>query len=128
MGMLIGQMLRAARVVVDIGVHLQLPIPPDPALDMGQAGERWSYERMLAFLTEQVRLPADEAQSEVVRYLGWPGQAISYKVGERAWLQIREESRARHGDAFSLRTFHNTALALGPVGLDLLRDTVRNRY
>ncbi|MHB8576081.1 MAG: DUF885 domain-containing protein [Dehalococcoidia bacterium] len=128
MGMLIGQMLRAARVVVDIGVHLQLPIPRDPALDMGQAGERWSYERMLAFLTEQVRLPADEAQSEVVRYLGWPGQAISYKVGERAWLQIREESRARHGAAFSLRTFHNTALALGPVGLDLLRESVRNRY
>jgi uncharacterized protein (DUF885 family) len=128
MGMLIGQMLRAARVVVDIGAHLRLRIPRDPALDMGAAGEVWSYVRMLAFLTDLVRLPGPEAQSEVVRYLGWPGQAISYKVGERAWLQLREESRARQGEAFSLRAFHNTALALGPLGLDLLRETMRARY
>jgi len=56
--------------------------------------------------------------SEVDRYLGWPGQAISYKVGERVWLRAREDARVRLGDQFSLRAFHNYALALGPMGLD----------
>lgn len=127
LGMLIGQMLRAVRVVVDIGMHLQLAIPRGAPAPL-EAGASWSYERMLAALTEVARMPADEAQSETVRYLGWPGQAIAYKVGERAWLQIREECRARHGDAFSLNTFHNTALALGTMGLDLLREQMHERY
>jgi uncharacterized protein (DUF885 family) len=59
-------------------------------------------------------------QSEVDRYLGWPGQAISYKVGERAWLAVREEARRRRGEAFDLKEFHAQALGLGPLGLDQL--------
>ena len=55
--------------------------------------------------------------SEVDRYLGMPGQAISYKVGERVWLAGREAARRRSGTAFDLRSFHARALALGPMGL-----------
>jgi uncharacterized protein (DUF885 family) len=125
LGMLIGQMHRAVRVVVDLGMHLQLPIPAASAF---APGERWTYERMLSFLMEQAALPLDEAQSEVVRYLGWPAQAIAYKVGERTWLSIREERRAHHGADFSLKSFHTTALNIGPMGLDLLRETMRTAY
>jgi uncharacterized protein (DUF885 family) len=106
-------------------MHLGLPIPAASAF---APGARWTYERMLSFLMEQAALPEDLARSEVLRYLGWPAQAISYKVGERAWLAIREESRARHGADFSLRMFHATALGLGPMGLDLLRATMREAY
>jgi uncharacterized protein (DUF885 family) len=58
---------------------------------------------------------------EVNRYLGWPGQAPSYKVGERIWLQAREEARQRLGDGFDLKAFHRAALDLGSIGLDPLR-------
>ncbi len=125
LGMLLGQMHRAVRVVVDLGMHLQLPIPNTSTFE---PGEQWSYERMLAFLMERAQMPHDMAHSEVVRYLGWPAQAISYKVGERAWLRLREESRARHPQDFSLKTFHDTALALGSMGLDRLGDLLRVAY
>lgn len=125
LGMLLGQMHRAVRVVVDLGMHLQLPIPTTATFE---PGEQWNYERMLAFLMERAQMPQDLAHSEVVRYLGWPAQAISYKVGERAWLRLREESRVRHPGDFSLKTFHDTALALGSMGLDRLRDLLRTAY
>jgi uncharacterized protein (DUF885 family) len=79
---------------------------------------------MKAFLMRKAETPEDFAHSETVRYLGWPGQAIAYKVGERAWLRLRDEARARQGAAFTLRRFHNTALALGSMGLDLLGRTL----
>ena len=60
-------------------------------------------------------------QYEVLRYLGWPGQAPSYKVGERIWLECRDEVRARRGDAFDLKQFHTEALNLGSPGLDPFR-------
>ena len=60
--------------------------------------------------------------SEVVRYLGWPGQAISYKVGERAWLAGRDAAKARWGSDFDLKTWHRRALDLGPLGLDHLES------
>jgi uncharacterized protein (DUF885 family) len=65
-----------------------------------------------------------ELRFEVKRYLGWPGQAPSYKVGERIWLQAREDTRARLGDGFDLRSFHRAALDLGSVGLDPLRNAL----
>jgi uncharacterized protein (DUF885 family) len=61
---------------------------------------------------------------ELDRYLGWPGQAPSYKLGERLWLQLRDESKARLGDAFDLKAFHRQALDVGSVGLDVLRQAV----
>jgi uncharacterized protein (DUF885 family) len=62
---------------------------------------------------------------ELNRYLGWPGQAPSYKVGERIWLQARDEAKARQGADFDLKTFHRQALDLGALGLDPLRRALR---
>jgi uncharacterized protein (DUF885 family) len=59
---------------------------------------------------------------ELNRYLGWPGQAPSYKVGERIWLAARDEAKARLGDAFDVKDFHRRALDLGALGLDPLRE------
>ena len=114
MGLLIGQALRAARVVVDIGLHLQLPIP---AGERFHGGEVWRPDFALPLLLERSFLPAEMLASEVDRYLGWPGQAISYKVGERVWLRLRAQARNRRGDAFDRKAFHAHALNLGPMGL-----------
>jgi uncharacterized protein (DUF885 family) len=61
---------------------------------------------------------------ELNRYLGWPGQAPSYKLGERIWLQARADAKARQGAGFSLKEFHTRALALGSIGLDPLREAL----
>ena len=118
LGMLDAQGMRAARVVVDIGMHLQLPIPPNP---FGfHPGEQWTAELMLEFMRAHSRDDDATLRFEVNRYLGWPGQAPSYKVGERLWLRARDEAKARQGPDFDLRTFHRQALDLGSVGLDPL--------
>ena len=119
LGMLDAQGLRAARVVVDIGMHLQLPIPQDNPFGFHPGG-RWTAELVLEFMRAHSRIDDASLRFEVNRYLGWPGQAPSYKVGERLWLQARDEAKARHGAAFDLRTFHRQALDLGSVGLDPL--------
>jgi uncharacterized protein (DUF885 family) len=119
LGMLRAQAMRAMRVVVDIGLHLELAIPDD---ERYHPGERWTPELALPFAIERSYFPEDFATSEIDRYLGWPGQAIAYKVGERSWLRARDDARRRHGDAFDLRAFHDHALALGPMGLDQLEE------
>jgi uncharacterized protein (DUF885 family) len=119
LGMLDAQALRAARVVVDIGMHLDLPIPADNPFGF-HPGERWTPELCLEFMRASSRVDDATLRFEVNRYLGWPGQAPSYKVGERLWLQGRDEVRARHGAAFDLKAFHRAALDLGSVGLDPL--------
>ncbi|MEJ5254810.1 MAG: DUF885 domain-containing protein [Acidimicrobiales bacterium] len=119
LGYLRAQALRAVRVIVDIGMHLELAIPTDQAF---HPGERWTPELGQQFVNERSRFPLDFMASEIVRYLGWPGQAISYKVGERVWLQAREAVRRQLGDDFDLRSFHRYALNLGPLGLDLLHE------
>ncbi|GIJ21950.1 DUF885 domain-containing protein [Micromonospora lutea] len=120
LGMLDGQALRAARVIVDIGMHLELPIPKDNPFDF-HPGERWTPELGWEFLRAHCRVPDEMLRFELNRYLGWPGQAPSYKVGERIWLQAREEAKARKGADFDLREFHRQALDLGGLGLDPLR-------
>lgn len=117
-GMLQGQALRAARVVVDIGLHLRLRCPPDAPHG---PGETWTRASAVAFLRQHTAIPAAEAEHEVDRCLGWPGQAPSYKLGERAWLAVRSAVQRGSGAAFDLRRFHRDALALGPMGLALLR-------
>jgi uncharacterized protein (DUF885 family) len=112
-----GQALRAMRVIVDIGVHCGLAIPSNEAY---HAGETWSPQLMLPFAVAHGYESEAFLRSEVDRYLGWPGQAICYKVGERFWLAIRERSREREGKAFNLKSFHTRALNLGPIGLDQL--------
>jgi len=119
LGMLTAQAMRAVRVVVDIGMHLELPIPLDEDF---HPGERWTPELALPFVIERSRFPADFMASEVDRYLGWPGQAISYKVGERVWLEARADARRRHGAAFDLKAFHAFALDLGSMGLGPFRE------
>ncbi|HSO96906.1 MAG TPA: DUF885 domain-containing protein [Acidimicrobiia bacterium] len=117
LGMLRAQAMRAVRVVVDIGLHLELEIPAGGSY---HPGERWTPDLALPFVVDRSHFPPDFMASEVDRYLGLPGQAISYKVGERVWLRGRDAARRRHGDGFDLKAFHEYALALGPMGLDQL--------
>ena len=118
LGMLDGQLLRASRVVVDLGVHLELPIPAGTGW---HEGETWNAELAWEFLRSRVHMEDEMLRFELNRYLGWPGQAPSYKLGERIWLQARDEARQRKGAEFSLKEFHTQALALGALGLDPLR-------
>ena len=123
LGMLDAQSLRAARVIVDIGMHLELAIPEDNPFGF-HPGEVWTPDLGLEFMRQHCRLEDAFIQFEVKRYLGMPGQAPSYKVGERIWLQAREEARARAGGGFDLTAFHRAALDLGTLGLDPLREAL----
>ncbi|QNN53669.1 DUF885 domain-containing protein [Nocardioides mesophilus] len=120
LGMLDAQAFRAARVVIDIGMHLQLSIPEDNPFGF-HPGETWDRELGLEFMRTHTRMEDDQIKFEINRYLGWPGQAPSYKVGERIWLRAREEARARLGEDFDLKSFHQQALDLGSIGLDPLQ-------
>lgn len=118
LGYLNGQMLRAVRVVIDLGMHLSLPIPDDSPVG---AGLRWTPELGREFFGRHVGGGDALADSELLRYLGGPGQAIGYKLGERAWLTGRERARAAHtarGETFDLAAWHAAALAQGTLGLD----------
>ncbi|MFB9352722.1 DUF885 domain-containing protein [Streptomyces heliomycini] len=119
LGYLDAQMMRAARVIVDIGMHLGLRIPADSPF---HPGERWTPELAEEFFGAHSSRPADFVESELTRYLTIPGQAIGYKLGERAWLLGRENARKRHGDAFDLKAWHMAALSQGSLGLDDLVD------
>lgn len=119
LGYLDAQMMRAARVIVDIGMHLELEIPADSPF---HPGERWTPELAQEFFGAHSSRPADFVESELTRYLTIPGQAIGYKLGERAWLRGRENARGRHGAAFDLKAWHMAALSQGSLGLDDLED------
>jgi uncharacterized protein (DUF885 family) len=116
LGMLDGQRMRAARVALDIGVHLEKPRP--------DGSGTWDADYALAFMRRNVNMSDEFVQFEVNRYLGWPGQAPSYKVGQRIWEQIRDDAKAAQGDAFDIKAFHKHALDLGGVGLDTLRSAL----
>ena len=120
MGMLDAQAFRAVRVIIDIGMHLQLPIPTGNAWNF-RPGERWTPAAGYQFLMDNCSIDEPTLRFELDRYLGWPGQAPSYKVGERIWLEARDDARRRQGADFDLRQFHADALNLGPLGLDPLR-------
>jgi uncharacterized protein (DUF885 family) len=109
LGMLSHSALRAARVVIDIGVHLDLPLPD---------GQRWSFDKACDVLRERGRAEEYRVVAEVTRYFGWPGQAPSHKLGERAWLAARAAASRQPG--FDLKRWHTAALSLGPLGLDSL--------
>jgi uncharacterized protein (DUF885 family) len=118
LGYLYAQAFRAARIVVDIGMHCEFTIPKE---SKWYGGEAWTPELALEFLS--ARSSSDDAfnKSEINRYLGWPAQAISYKLGERVWLSLREDAKRKHGASFDLRAWHAYALDLGNLGLDLLK-------
>ena len=119
LGMLDGQRMRAARVVLDIGVHLG-----KPRLDGTGV---WDAEYALDFMRKNVNMSDQFVQFEVNRYLGWPGQAPSYKVGQRIWEQVRGAVQESQGEEFSFKDFHKRALDLGGVGLDTLRTALLPR-
>ena len=119
MGYLIGQQIRAIRVIIDIGMHLELEIPADQGgAEPFAVGQRWTPDLARDFFGRNTGLSAEYLDSEVVRYLEMPGQAIGYKLGERAWLAGREKARTRLGPDFDLRAWHTAALASGSLGLD----------
>jgi uncharacterized protein (DUF885 family) len=118
-GMLNENLFRAARVIIDIGMHLELEIPSGTGF---HEGERWTPDLGLEFMLTRTITERELVVDEVDRYLGWPGQAPAYKLGERLWLSAREEARARQGADFDLKRFHMEALYLGQMGLDTLRE------
>ncbi|WP_182050198.1 DUF885 domain-containing protein [Changpingibacter yushuensis] len=121
MGVLDSMRLRAARVVVDLGVHLG-----KPAGSFGSGA--WDHDSAWAFLRENVAMDPSFLSFELDRYLGWPGQAPSYKIGQRMWNELREEARTRaatEGQEFDMKAWHMRALSLGSVGLDVLREALR---
>ena len=116
LGMLDGQRMRAARVVLDIGVHLEKTLP--------DGSGPWTGDYAFGFMGKNVNMSPEFVRFEVNRYLGWPGQAPSYKVGQRIWEQLRDEAKARAGADFDIKAFHKRALDIGGVGLDTLRTAL----
>jgi uncharacterized protein (DUF885 family) len=119
LGYLDAQMMRAVRVIVDIGMHLGLALPADSPMGAGQV---WTAELAGEFFRAHSGRDGAFIDSEIVRYLGAPGQAISYKLGERAWLAGRAAAQAARGPGFDLKAWHMAALSLGSLGLDDLAD------
>jgi len=116
LGMLDGQRMRAARVVLDLGVHLG-----KPRLD---GTGKWDFDYALNFMGKNVNMSKEFVNFEVHRYFGWPGQAPSYKIGQRIWEQIRDEYAAKRGANFDIKEFHREALNLGGLGLDTLKKAL----
>jgi uncharacterized protein (DUF885 family) len=107
-GMLAADSIRACRLVVDTGLHA-----------MG-----WSRARAIEFMAANTPVSVDEVTIEVDRYIGMPGQALAYKLGQREILRLRESSRASLGDAFDIKGFHDVALGSGAVSLPVLGELV----
>jgi uncharacterized protein (DUF885 family) len=116
LGFLSMQAFRAARVVVDIGLHTGRVIPAG----FPGAGERWSVPRAVEAIALASGFPPSAAALEVERYLAWPSQASCYKLGEQTWLEARAAAMDRAGAAFDRRRWHAEALGLGPLGLTRL--------
>jgi uncharacterized protein (DUF885 family) len=100
------EMWRACRLVVDTGLH----------------AFGWSREQAQAYLRERTALSEHEIVNEIDRYIGWPGQAVSYKMGEIRIRALRRRLEQEQGPAFSLRAFHDRLLALGPMPLPALEQ------
>lgn len=125
LGFLAGQMLRSVRVIIDIGMHLGYVIPDGTTLNDGtpfHGGEQWNPDLAFEFSVKETGNTETFMRSEIDRYLGWPAQAISYKIGQREWEAARADAMAAAGDAFDLRAWHTKALKLGAIGLDQLRS------
>ena len=117
LGLVLGQIWRSVRIVADIGLHTGWPIPAGSLVPEGE----WTPELAQRMLVDYALVEPTLAGFEVDRYLGWPGQALAFKVGARLWNEARAARAAQLGDDFSLRDFHRDALGLGPMGLDPLR-------
>lgn len=118
LGLLLGQIWRSVRIVADIGLHTGWPVPEDVLVP----AQPWTPDLARRMLIDLALVEPHLAGFEVDRYLGWPGQALAFKVGARLWMEARTARQASVGAAFSLRDFHRDALGLGPMGLDPLRE------
>jgi uncharacterized protein (DUF885 family) len=116
LGMLDAQRMRAARVVLDLGVHLSKPKLTGSGV--------WDFDYALEFMSQNVNMPREFVEFEVNRYFGWPGQAPSYKVGQRIWEEIRDEVKRKNPSTFNIKDFHKKALDLGGLGLDTLKNAM----
>ena len=124
LGFLAAQMLRTVRVIIDIGMHLGKRIPDGTTLNDGtpfHGGEVWTPDLAFEFSVSEGGKTETFMRSEINRYLGWPAQAISYKIGQREWEAARADARAAAGGAFDLKAWHTKALRLGAIGLGQLR-------
>ncbi|HEY3504482.1 MAG TPA: DUF885 domain-containing protein [Actinocatenispora sp.] len=121
LGMLCGRIWRACRIVIDAGLHLDLPVPPGNGFTQAR---RWTPALGVEFLTRIAGLDPATARFEVDRYLGWPGQALAFSVGARLWREARAAAGRAEGAGFDLARFHARALSLGPAGLDPLRTAL----
>lgn len=121
LGMLDAQRLRAGRVVLDIGLHLGLPMPTGVP---GSDGSAWDERTAWDFMTENWGIEEAERRFELHRYLGWPGQAPSYKIGQRTWEQIRDRATAADSSPGAVRDFHRRALELGSLPLSVLEGAL----
>jgi len=107
-GRLENEMWRAIRLVIDTGVH----------------EEHWSREQMVEYFHRYTAMDEPNIQSEVDRYIAWPGQALAYKLGQLEILKLREEARQKLGDKFDIRAFHDEVLGNGALPLDVLDSEV----
>jgi uncharacterized protein (DUF885 family) len=112
MGMLDAQRFRAARVVIDIGVHCGLKAPD---------GGVWDAQKAWVFLQSHSAQTEETLRFELDRYLGWPGQAPSYAIGQRIWQRLRDQVV---GKGVPVKEFHSGALDLGGLPLDVLRSAL----
>nr|WP_254622058.1 DUF885 family protein [Stenotrophomonas sp. GbtcB23] len=108
-GRLTYEMWRAARLVIDTGVH----------------HKGWTREQALAYLRDHTALSEHEVTTEVDRYISWPGQALSYKLGEIAIVRLRGEAEKALGDRFDVKSFHDAVLSQGSVPLPVLDAQIR---
>ena len=107
-GRLENEMWRAIRLVIDTGVH----------------EKHWSRDQMVAYFHRYTAMDEPNIQSEVDRYIAWPGQALAYKLGQLEILKLRDEARQKLGDKFDLRAFHDEVLGNGALPLDVLDSEV----
>jgi uncharacterized protein (DUF885 family) len=107
-GRLENEMWRAIRLVVDTGVH----------------AKHWTRQQMVDFFKQHTAMDDQNIQTEVDRYISWPGQALSYRLGQRKILELRERARKQLGARFDVREFHARVLSLGAVPLDVLDASV----
>ena len=126
MGYLMCQAMRAARLVVDIGLHLQYDSVYTNYNDADYGQLIWNPMLAEQYMQDYALLNDSYAESEVKRYISWAGQAISYKLGERVWLEAREDAKKRLGSKFDIKKFHMYALRLGPMKLETLKLELAN--
>src|SRR6478736_2911220 len=117
LGLLLGQIWRSVRIVADIGLHTGWAVPANPLV----SEQEWTPDVARRMLVDLALVEPHLAGFEVDRYLGWPGQALAFKVGARLWQEARRARAEQLGSAFVLRDFHREALGLGPMGLEPLR-------